>query len=61
MTATLVLPQQLDFVITAELKPNAAFITRPAPGLNGNVGGGIEVVTSAYSFRITGFYMIGDK
>jgi hypothetical protein len=29
---------------TASLKPGTPFITRPAPGIGENVGGGIEVV-----------------
>lgn len=33
-----------DFIMTAKLKPGSDFITRPAPGIGGNPGGGIEVV-----------------
>lgn len=30
--------------MTAKLKPGSDFITRPAPGIGDNLGGGIEVV-----------------
>jgi RHS repeat-associated protein len=33
-----------NFIETATLKPGAKFITRPAPGIGSNPGGGIEVV-----------------
>ena len=33
-----------DFIMTAKLKPGADFVTRSAPGVGGNFGGGIEVV-----------------
>ncbi|MFA1613411.1 RHS repeat-associated core domain-containing protein [Citrobacter amalonaticus] len=33
-----------DFIMTAKLKPGSDFITRPAPGIGDNLGGGIEVV-----------------
>ncbi len=33
-----------DFIETATLRPGTSFITRPAPGIGGNVGGGIEAV-----------------
>ena len=42
-----------NFITTARLKPGADFITRPAPGIGDNLGGGIEVVVpkDAVSFR----------
>ncbi|WP_245164244.1 hypothetical protein [Buttiauxella brennerae] len=33
-----------NFIMTAKLKPGAEHVTRPAPGIGGNAGGGIEVV-----------------
>jgi RHS repeat-associated protein len=33
-----------DFIETAFLKPNSPFVTRVAPGVGSNLGGGIEVV-----------------
>ena len=36
--------QNANFIETAILKPGTTFITRPAPGVGSNVGGGIEVV-----------------
>lgn len=36
--------QNLNFIEAATLKPGTTFVTRPAPGVGTNVGGGIEVV-----------------
>ena len=36
---------KFDYVIQGKIKPNSKFITRKAPGVNHNKGGGIEVVT----------------
>jgi filamentous hemagglutinin len=35
---------KFDFIETATLKPGTPFVTRPAPGIGTNPGGGIEVV-----------------
>ena len=48
---------KLDYVITAHLKKGAAFITRVAPGLGTNSGGGIEVVVNPNSVIMDSFYM----
>ena len=34
-----------DFIETAALRPGASYVTRPAPAVGTNLGGGIEVVT----------------
>lgn len=44
-----------NFLMTARLKPGAEFITRPAPGVGGNLGGGIEVVVPPDSVNIQNF------
>ncbi|WP_370262388.1 RHS repeat domain-containing protein [Limnobacter sp.] len=36
--------EKANFIETAVLKPGTPFITRPAPGIGQNIGGGIEVV-----------------
>ena len=36
--------ENANFIETAVLKPGTPFITRPAPGIGENIGGGIEVV-----------------
>jgi hypothetical protein len=35
-----------DFIETGVLKPGTPFVTRPAPGIGENIGGGIEVVVT---------------
>ncbi|WP_312282742.1 hypothetical protein [Pseudescherichia sp.] len=39
----------------AKLKSGGKFITRPAPGIGGNQGGGIEVVVSKNGVKIINF------
>ena len=46
-----------DFILTGRIQPNAPVITRPAPGIPPNLGGGIEAVTNPGSFKIDSFYM----
>jgi filamentous hemagglutinin len=46
-----------EFILTGRVQPGAPVITRPAPGIPPNPGGGIEAVTSPGSFRIDSFYM----
>ena len=36
--------ENANFIETAVMKPGTPFITRPAPGIVQNIGGGIEVV-----------------
>ncbi len=45
--------KNIDFAIEGKLKPNEAFITRPAPGLGQNPGGGLEVVTNSGAVALT--------
>ena len=39
--------ERADFIEVATLKPGTDFVTRPAPGVGDNAGGGIEVVVPA--------------
>ena len=52
---------KFDYVIQGKIKPNSNFITRKAPGVNHNKGGGIEVVTKKNSVIIENFYMIEKR
>ena len=45
-----------DFIETATLKPGTSFITRPAPGIGANPGGGIEVVVPSGGVRLDSFH-----
>jgi RHS repeat-associated protein len=49
-----------DFIETATLKPGTSFITRPAPGIGTNLGGGIEVVVPAGGVRLDSFHYSPD-
>jgi hypothetical protein len=44
-----------DFVEQGVLKPGQSFITRTAPGVGINTGGGIEIVTNPRAVRLSGF------
>ncbi|MFN3792121.1 RHS repeat-associated core domain-containing protein [Massilia sp.] len=44
-----------DFVETGVLKPGTPFVTRAAPAVGNNPGGGIEVVTPAHGVRLKNF------
>jgi len=46
-----------EFILTGKVQPGASVITRPAPGIPPNPGGGIEAVTTPGSFRLDSFYM----
>lgn len=46
-----------DFMITAKLKPGTDFVTRQAPGVGKNSGGGIEVVVPRGGAQVTSFTM----
>jgi hypothetical protein len=46
---------KFDFIEFGTLKPNQSFITRPAPGIRTNTGGGIEAVTNPCAVRLCGF------
>lgn len=48
----------MDFLFNGILKEGENFITRPAPALNGNKRGGIEVVTPAGSVKLNVFNML---
>lgn len=41
--------------MTARLKSGADFVTRPAPGVGDNLGGGIEVVVPPDAVNIQSF------
>jgi hypothetical protein len=47
-----------NFIETATLKPGASFITRPAPGIGTNLGGGMEVVVSPGGVNVQTFVTI---
>lgn len=46
-----------EFILSGRVQQGAPVITRPAPGIAPNPGGGIEAVTTPGSFRIGSFYM----
>ena len=48
---------KFNFVLTGEVPTGVNFITRPAVGVGNNVGGAIEVVIPANTFKINSFYM----
>lgn len=48
----------MDFVQSGKLKTGTNFITRPAPALNGNKGGGIEVVTPPKTVKLNSFNIL---
>jgi RHS repeat-associated protein len=45
-----------DFIETATLRPGTPFVTRPAPGIGTNPGGGIEVVVPSSGVRLESFH-----
>jgi filamentous hemagglutinin len=50
-----------DFIESAVLTPGSPFITRAAPGIGDNVGGGIEVVVNPGGVTMCGFSYLGPK
>ncbi|MGZ4958435.1 MAG: RHS repeat-associated core domain-containing protein [Methylomonas sp.] len=44
-----------DFIEAATLKPGTPFITRPAPGIGENIGGGIEVIVPSGGVQMKWF------
>jgi hypothetical protein len=46
-----------NFILSGTVEPGAPVITRIAPGIPPNPGGGIEAVTNPGSFRLDSFYM----
>jgi len=44
-----------NFIEAARLPPGAPFVTRPAPGIGQNVGGGIEVVVPSGGVQMQWF------
>jgi hypothetical protein len=45
------------FLVIGQALPNANLITRGAPGVGGNLGGAIEVVTDFYGVTLSAFTM----
>jgi RHS repeat-associated protein len=50
-----------DFIETARLVPNTPFVTRVAPGVGSNLGGGIEVVVPEGGVQMCSFSYTGPK
>lgn len=50
-----------DFIESATLRPGSPFITRAAPGIGQNVGGGIEAVVQPGGVTMCGFSYLGAK
>jgi len=44
-----------NFIETATVKPGSPFVTRPAPAVGSNTGGGIEVVVPSGGVNIRAF------
>jgi filamentous hemagglutinin len=44
-----------NFIEAARLRPGVSFVTRPAPGVGQNVGGGIEVVVPSGGVQMQWF------
>lgn len=47
----------MDYVIGGKQMQGSQYITRPAPGLGNNVGGGLEIVNNPNSVRLDFFHM----
>lgn len=47
--------ENADFIETGVLNPDTPFVTRAAPAVGDNPGGGIEVVTPAHGVRLKSF------
>lgn len=50
--------KNMNFVETSTIKQGDLFITRPAPGIGTNIGGGIEVVIPSGSITIGSFSVV---
>lgn len=50
-----------DFIESAIVTPGSPFVTRAAPGIGDNVGGGIEVVVKPGGVTMCGFSYLGPK
>ena len=50
---------QTDFIGSAVVPPGTPFVTRQAPGVGSNSGGGIEVVVPEGSVTMCGFSITG--
>jgi len=48
---------KIDYIIGGKQIPGTPYITRPAPALGNNVGGGIEIVNNPNSVKLDFFYM----
>lgn len=49
--------KKVDYIIRGKIKPGTNFITRLAPGLGSNGGGGLEIVTDPYNVIIDSYIM----
>jgi len=52
--------ENVNFIEAATIKTGTPFITRPAPNVGGNIGGGIEVVVSEGGVKMEWFSMLDD-
>jgi RHS repeat-associated protein len=52
--------ERANFIETAVVPPGTPFVTREAPGVGGNKGGGIEVVTPPGGAKLQSFSTKGD-
>lgn len=48
-----------DFLEIGQIKLNTPFITRPAPAVGTNIGGGIEAVTPVKGVNVNSFSTLG--
>ncbi len=49
--------ESYNWIVGGKMTPGSSYITRPAPGLGNNQGGGFEVVTVPFSVKIYFFFM----
>ena len=49
--------KNVDYIIRGKIKSGVNFITRPAPGLGSNAGGGLEIVTNPNDVGIDSYIM----
>ena len=53
--------RKANFIEMATVKPGVEFVTRRAPGVGKNRGGGIEVVVSKSGVNMKGFHTLGES
>ncbi|MGB8451565.1 MAG: hypothetical protein WCD89_04465 [Anaerocolumna sp.] len=46
-----------DYIIGGKQVPGTPYITRPAPGLGNNLGGGLEIVNNPNTVKLDFFHM----